>query len=58
MTQFDIILDIFVSSGLVSWIDFEEETPFAKGAIHFGYEGKRFEIIFNDGKIENFMEVS
>lgn len=58
MTQFDIILDIFVSSGLVTWINFEEETPFRKGVIHFGYEGKDFEIIFNDGKIESFTEVS
>lgn len=52
MTQFDIFLDILKNSEKVSWIDYEEETPVAKGVIHFGYERKDFVIIFNDGKIE------
>ena len=29
-----------------------------KGLIHFVYEGKRFEIIFNNGNFESFMEVT
>ena len=52
MTQFDIFLDILKNSKKVSWVDFEEETPYEKGAIFFGYDGERYEIIFNEGIIE------
>ena len=50
---FDIFLDIVSSSRQVSWVDFEEETKWTKGAIHFGYEGRRFTAIFS----HNFLEV-
>lgn len=50
---FDIFLDIVSSSRQVSWVDYEEETKLTKGAIHFGYEGRRFTAIFS----RNFLEV-
>lgn len=52
MTQFDIFLDILENSRKVSWVDYEEETKWEKGAIFFWYKGERYEIIFSDGKIE------
>lgn len=52
MTQFDIFLDILSSSRQVSWVDYEEETPWVKGAIFFVYKGERYEIIFDGGKVE------
>lgn len=52
LTQFDIFLDILKNSEKVSWVDYEEETPYVKGAIFFGYNGERYEIVFDGGEIE------
>ena len=52
MTQFDVFLDILKNSEKVSWVDFEKETPLSKGAIFFGYNGERYEIVFDGGRIE------
>ena len=50
---FDIFLDIVSSSRQISWVDFEEETKWTKGAVHFEYEGRKFTAIFS----RNFLEV-
>lgn len=55
---FEIFLDIVESSSQISWTDFEEETEFMKGAVHFGYEGRRFTAIFNDNFLEIIEDVS
>lgn len=57
MTQFDIFLDILENSRIVSLVDFIDETEWIKGVIYFVYEGKRFEVIFNNGNFESFKEV-
>ena len=50
---FDVLLDILESSRQVSWVDFEEETKWTKGAIHFDYEDREFTAIFS----HNFLEI-
>ena len=50
---FEVFLDIVESSSQISWVDFEEETKFTKGAVHFVYEGRKFTAIFS----HNFLEV-